>query len=437
MAIQFDASKVAMFRNVPLADDDSMANLGGKQGLKSAGLYTGIWSSRSRTAAQKAANNAVRTELLKSLGQAFRLSGMKEDGGKVRFSKDFMDKLESYLGAAFKREDFGIGADGTVSSGKPLTQRRILAVERAVLDASGRLDAAVAAAKSVARMPYGLENDPRHGMIDSLIESAMKAAAGDEALTGLLQKKKVIEAVLVGNGIRTEEAVLAKVAAIKAGVDELRAATKGNRAMFEAGMRALANLGYNTFAPGCITAMVREASAAKIGDIRSLSGSSDAEDIHNAVAEYHKLTLSIMTKTNALSSFKSRSAEEYGNTRTFIGSLLLSRCSQTKLHALDDAFHSVSATKTSRLYNLIIEGRFEGDYSPRKIVAIKDTANRVAMTLLDIAANVSEALGDEPFAVNDFEGEPDQEMADARVFADIDEFADLEIAEENALRAEE
>ena len=97
MAIQFDASKVAMFRNVQLADDDSMANLGGKQGLKSAGLYTGIWSSRSRTAAQKAANNAVRTELLKSLGQAFRLSGMKEDGGKVRFSKDFMNRLEKIL----------------------------------------------------------------------------------------------------------------------------------------------------------------------------------------------------------------------------------------------------------------------------------------------------------------------------------------------------
>ena len=435
--MSLDITSLASFRNVNLGGRNAIANLGQDDTVVKKNSYYGSIGKVFRLGNAKAANNAVRTELLRSLGQAFGLSGMKEDGGKVRFSKDFMDKLESYLGAAFKREDFGIGADGTVSSGKPLTQRRILAVERAVLDASGRLDAAVAAAKSVARMPYGLENDPRHGMIDSLIESAMKAAAGDEALTGLLQKKKVIEAVLVGNGIRTEEAVLAKVAAIKAGVDELRAATKGNRAMFEAGMRALANLGYNTFAPGCITAMVREASAAKIGDIRSLSGSSDAEDIHNAVAEYHKLTLSIMTKTNALSSFKSRSAEEYGNTRTFIGSLLLSRCSQTKLHALDDAFHSVSATKTSRLYNLIIEGRFEGDYSPRKIVAIKDTANRVAMTLLDIAANVSEALGDEPFAVNDFEGEPDQEMADARVFADIDEFADLEIAEENALRAEE
>ena len=61
----------------------------------------------------------------------------------------------------------------------------------------------------------------------------------------------------------------------------------------------------------------------------------------------------------------------------------------------------------------------------------------VAMTLLDIAANVSEALGDEPFVINDYEGEPDQEMADARVFADIEEFADQEIAEENALHDEE
>ena len=61
----------------------------------------------------------------------------------------------------------------------------------------------------------------------------------------------------------------------------------------------------------------------------------------------------------------------------------------------------------------------------------------VAMALLDMSANVSEALGDEPFAVNDFEGQPDQEMADARVFADIEEFADQEIAEENALHDEE
>lgn len=39
-----------------------------------------------------------------------------------------MDRLEQLLGKELKRSDFGIGADGTVSSGKPLTARRIKAI---------------------------------------------------------------------------------------------------------------------------------------------------------------------------------------------------------------------------------------------------------------------------------------------------------------------
>ena len=39
-----------------------------------------------------------------------------------------MDKLAKLLGPEFKRDDFGVGADGTVTSGRPLTQRRISAI---------------------------------------------------------------------------------------------------------------------------------------------------------------------------------------------------------------------------------------------------------------------------------------------------------------------
>lgn len=39
-----------------------------------------------------------------------------------------MDKLEKLLGKELKRGDFGIGSDGTVTSGKPLTARRIRAI---------------------------------------------------------------------------------------------------------------------------------------------------------------------------------------------------------------------------------------------------------------------------------------------------------------------
>ncbi len=128
MAITFDSSKIAMFRDAQFASGNTIANLG-DDGLTAGGTYHGALGAITRTKAEKAENNKVRTELLRSLGQAFGLSGMSEADGKVSFSKDFMDQLESILGKdVFKRDDFKIGADGTVTSGRPLTSRRISAI---------------------------------------------------------------------------------------------------------------------------------------------------------------------------------------------------------------------------------------------------------------------------------------------------------------------
>lgn len=128
MAVSFDSTKLAMFRDAQFASENSIANLG-DDGLKAGGTYKNAFSAITRTKAEKAENNKVRTELLRSLGHAFGLSGMSEAGGKVSFSKDFMDQLESILGKdVFKRGDFKIGADGTVTSGRPLTSRRISAI---------------------------------------------------------------------------------------------------------------------------------------------------------------------------------------------------------------------------------------------------------------------------------------------------------------------
>lgn len=82
-----------------------------------------------RMSGAKDANNAVRTELLRALGRAFDIEGVGNNvEGKTTFSRKFMDRLSELLGPAFKREDFGIAPDGTVNSGKPLTQRRIKAI---------------------------------------------------------------------------------------------------------------------------------------------------------------------------------------------------------------------------------------------------------------------------------------------------------------------
>lgn len=127
MAIELNSSALNIYRNAAFADVKTIINNDGN-GIKSNGVYSGALSALSRSTEEKAANNAARSEFLKALGRAFNVKGMTETDGKVTFSKDFMTRLEKILGAEFKRSDFGINANGEVTSGKPLTMRRVQAI---------------------------------------------------------------------------------------------------------------------------------------------------------------------------------------------------------------------------------------------------------------------------------------------------------------------
>ena len=125
--ITFVPKALDVFRNAQLTENDSIANMTLSGGIKEVGIWKGGIRALGRSTAEKRANNEIRTKFLEALGHAFGLeSGMETgEGGKVRFSKDFMDKLERILGAEFKRSNFGINNQGEVDSGKPLTKRRI------------------------------------------------------------------------------------------------------------------------------------------------------------------------------------------------------------------------------------------------------------------------------------------------------------------------
>ncbi len=126
-----DFSALSRFSHANFKNGNTVASLDpdNDSRLKNAGTYQGAVGALLRSEAEKASNNAVRTELLKSLGQAFHIEGMNDQGdGKVTFNKAFMDRLGKLFGAELKQEDFGIAADGSVASGRPLTQRRITAI---------------------------------------------------------------------------------------------------------------------------------------------------------------------------------------------------------------------------------------------------------------------------------------------------------------------
>ena len=112
-------SALNMFRSATNWDNKGVANLDHKYAVLNDHVYGGWLSSIGRDDDEKEANNKVRAELLRSLGLAFKLKGMSEDGdGRLRFSTGFMDRLGQLLGKSLKRGDFGIDNDGYVASGK-------------------------------------------------------------------------------------------------------------------------------------------------------------------------------------------------------------------------------------------------------------------------------------------------------------------------------
>lgn len=141
MAIEFNSNALSQFRNVNFNDDNAIANLDGK-GLKANGKLGNFIGKMFRATKTENRNNAVREELLRSLGQAFGLSGlMKAEGNRVAFSPEFMQKLEKLLGGdILKTGDFKIDRNGLVTSGKPLTQRRIRSIVSKAMRAGGEFD---------------------------------------------------------------------------------------------------------------------------------------------------------------------------------------------------------------------------------------------------------------------------------------------------------
>lgn len=124
MAVNLNA--LDAFRSAASWTEKGVATLDGN-GIKQNGVYGGMLSAIGRKRAEKIENNAVRTALLKALGDALGLANSTNFDGE-HFTPEFMDKLQRLIGRDFKRGDFGIDEYGFVSSGRPLTARRITAI---------------------------------------------------------------------------------------------------------------------------------------------------------------------------------------------------------------------------------------------------------------------------------------------------------------------
>ena len=299
-----------------------------------------------RSQANKDANNVAR--------DLFRQTVVNMFGGMNNIPKNVMD--------AMLMKDYGVG--------KPLTARRILAVQAEVTKALAKFDTALAAAKANCANVYdkyaiyeGHPGQSTHAVpkedLDRLMETAVKTALRDKDALEIVTRQLPHLLVRGDAQLNSEDKIQSKVADLIRNVEELRTASAGNKAIFKAGLLMLDSLGGKAAKPGIITSMIRSASTANIASIRALSGSSSGVAIHKAVAQFSHLQVVLATSSGADKAFEG--ADEMVAVRDFIARLVIARCSSSTTAKIQSALGGENARKLVFVYNAFENGKYPRD----------------------------------------------------------------------------
>ena len=193
MAITLTA--LDMFRGAAEWSDNTMLNLDKEGGVRQSGTYRFILNALGRGRKAETANNEVRTELVRALVRAFDLNAGARDGTTI--SDKTLDRLAELIGPVFKREDFTVGPNGAISSGRPLTARRIKAilarVDAAAKAETGRTSIADDGNGEIAVGSPKLPREKAMALVNDAVEF-VNAGIGEflgcaHLLTGILRQK--------------------------------------------------------------------------------------------------------------------------------------------------------------------------------------------------------------------------------------------------------
>ena len=339
-----------------------------------------------RSQANKDANDVVR--------DLFRQTVIDIFGGQSQVPKNVMD--------AMLTKDYGVG--------KPLTARRILAVQAEVEKASSQFDTALAAAKANCANVYDTyaiyEGHPGSNTnavpkadLDRLVETAVKTALKDKDALEVVTKNLPRILVRGDAKLRSLESVQSMVAKLVQNVEELRTASAGNQAFFKAGLAMLKNLCGKTVQPGIIASVIHSVGAASIGNIKKLSGSSSGVAIHKAVEQFTRLQEDIAVSSGAEASLEG--SDEKVSMRDFIAHLVVAKCGHSAAAKIQSAINSENAQKLVHIYSGFYSGNYPKTGISRGIQAhISSMASRASSMLnqLKLCVDVLMGMDEKKFA---------------------------------------
>lgn len=280
-----------------------------------------------RAPSNKAVNNEVRTLFRQSVAQMF--------GGE--------EHMPPSVRTAMRLGDYG--------KGRPLTARRIRAVQSAL---------AQIAAKHDALLEKGLNEygDRANGLAADRIKLAFSSCHGNADAMDIVDKHlgTIIES---GEGdLRGEQAVKDRVEGMVGNLEQLKTLSRRNPAIYEAGKQMLMFVG-KPVPRDILAGLVRAANRAPLNLLRRLDEGSTGLDIHKTLRQFYDTILAAMESTGA---GKKYAAEPDAKTalRAFAGTIILSRCSADALRNIRDALTSPTNAHLCRLYSRYQEGETDG-----------------------------------------------------------------------------
>ena len=365
-----------------------------------------------RSTANKNANDAVRSLFRQSIASMF--------GGENRIPPSVKE--------AMRLQDYG--------EGRPLTARRIMAVEAAVDKVLGRVAPALERAMAKAGglyAPRGNESaEERRNRIDGLLDTLVGATAGDpDALDVAVSTARDIlqggDAVL-----RTPDQVRQKAERLLADVAGLRTLAGGNRAVFEAGKSFLVAMNGKAPPEGFLRDMLNATARLKIDRIKSLSASSSDLSVHKAVRQFSDDIEKAMLSTGALRKFQG--ADEVRAAENLAAGLLLARCGEGTARRIAAATTGRTASLVYSFYTEVSTGRFqrpEASDGQKAHTRLQGTLMGSRMEVLNQVSQIR--FGTAPTAVRSIPNAP----RNANYNEDIDGAEIFEFLEDQALEASE
>ena len=261
-------------------------------------------------------------------------------------------------------------------------------------------DVAAASANIKARLAQVLpeEADIQGQAVDKLLESART----DRDLLAFLQRGNepmIVQKLMLGDGnrLRSDAEIAKRLEALRGNINELRAAAKGDRRLFDTVMRALEPFEGKALKPGMITKMCEAAKKVDLGALKNVSANSSPARIAEALCAFEKGATQMVRETGILATMGPVVGGADLSACVSLGlSLICLRLEEDALRGLQAGLGSLNCAKFSVACELFHEMEFpEGNTQPQNVrAAISGVANSIGSLFSSMRTGIEGAIVD-------------------------------------------